>query len=166
MAANWNPKIGDCLVAAHAEVDDDGKCSVTTAEWVVRTIQNRKTLDGIQRTAFLVQRNEFTWVKEKGKSQRYDWAPQIDTLWRKSHPIGGELPYGLFSTIRQALVGEIATIKATIKRHIGWGTMTPDETKDFEDRYNRLIAVVNGRITRLANQSKAKRQAKQEESHQ
>lgn len=164
MAATWSPKVGDSLFSAHAECDDTGKCSVSINEWVVRTIQSRKagqkTGTGPALVASLIQKNEFTWVKEKGKSQQFAWAAQIDSVWRQSHPVGANPPYGLYTTKRQALVAQIASVKERTKRRQQHGLVVGDELAICEAQDARLIAVINSRITRLANEAKVKRNAK------
>lgn len=158
----WNPKVGDILYTAYADVEDDGKCSVCIYEWVVRTILNRTTgqhtFAGIPvRVATLIQKNEFTWVKKKGKSQDFDWAKPVDPFWRKSYPTGNDFPHGYYTTKRQALVAEMTRVKASMKPG-GWKDSLPEEEKKaIAENDKRLLSLVQSRITRIANVAGTKR---------
>lgn len=146
----WTPNVGDVLFQCLADQEDDGRCSVSIGEWVVRTIRAK---DGKQ-CAFLVNKNEFTWIKNPGKSQEYNWAASIDGLWRKTHPIGGEPPFDLFSTKRQALLGEIESQKKSLKRRNTIPGTTPEDAAAELARHERLLSVLRGRITGIANRVK------------
>ncbi len=146
----WTPKVGDVLFRCYSDQKDDGRCSVSIVEWVVRTIRAK---DG-QQCASLIEKNEFTWVKKPGKSQEYNWAKSIDGLWRKTHPIGGELPFDFFSTRRQALLGEIESQKRSLKRRNAFPGTTPEDAAEELARHERLLSVLRGRITGISNQTK------------
>jgi hypothetical protein len=146
----WAPKVGDVLFRCLTDQEDDGRCSVSITEWVVRTIRAK---DG-QQCAFLVEKNEFTWVKKPGKSQEYNWAASIDGLWRKTHPIGREPPFDLFSTKRQALLGEIESQTKSLKRRNMLPGTSPEESAEELARHERLLSVLRGRITGIANRAK------------
>jgi hypothetical protein len=145
----WSPKVGDVLFQCIADQDDDGRCAVSIAEWVVRTLRAK---DG-QQCAFLVAKNEFTWIKKPGKSQEYNWAVSIDGLWRKTHPIGGGLPFDLFATRRQALLGEIESQKKALKRRNTYPGTTPEDAAGELARHERLLSVLRGRITGITNRA-------------
>jgi len=165
MAKVWNPKVGDVLYRVSADInDEDNKCSVEIDEWVVRTILTRTkgkhTFMGIPvRVATLIERNKFTWIKAKGKTQAYDWAKTIDPLWRKSLPVG-TLPLNLYSTKRQALMAEISATNTRMKPG-GWhDKLTEDEKKEYDAYDTRILSALKSRLTRLGNQTKAKRPPK------
>lgn len=124
-------KVGAVLWSVLVWTDDDtGRTSTEYHEWHVRSIKARrgsKSLYGIKHGSFLGDDRQqvnltrklpdVTWVKIKGKT---GWAKSIPAWLRRQFVAGSDLPLGLYTTQRAALVYAIRVHQGTYLRYEKW----------------------------------------------
>ena len=106
-------KVGAVLYSVFAYTDDDGKTTTGYGEWIVRSIKARRGSKSRLGAAIFAQGDTrlrvnltqkvdlVTWVKRAGKA---GWASSIPRDYTKQFAVGDDLPYGLYTTQRAALV--------------------------------------------------------------
>ena len=147
-------KIGDTYWSCYAW-DENGICHVDLDLWKVRTIRRSsrkvgplKRISSSSPYVYIVQVNEFTWVKKKGKMT---WAPVISDVFRSKFSIKGPLPFHVFTTRLQALRHQRDCLEKSIQyqQHLIAQKRNVCEEDIKELNINkRLISLVKGRITR------------------
>tara|TARA_R110002124_G_scaffold128157_2_gene288538 strand:+ start:15884 stop:16663 length:780 start_codon:yes stop_codon:yes gene_type:complete len=118
-------KVGGVLYRVFAITNEAGNVEVRVTEWVVRTIRaqrNSLSRGGVPswdptpkpKKVNLCQRNQFTWVKVKGKPGTFSWASKIWAGYKEQFSVGGSLPFGMYTTKRAAARFAIADTEETI----------------------------------------------------
>lgn len=107
--------VGAVLYSCSAWTDDAGKTTTAINEWVVRSIQSKrgsKSRMGVAVRSFsevrqyvnLIEKVDgVTWGKRSPKIGDYGWLKNIPAYCRKQFPVGSELPFGIFTTVRAAV---------------------------------------------------------------
>jgi hypothetical protein len=122
-------KVGAVLYRVSANTDDSGKVTTEYQEWVVRSIKARRGSKSrmgyadfgrgsTEQQVNLTQKlNDLTWVKRAGKQ---GWATSIPDFMREQFEVGQELPCGMYTTQRAALVYAIRRHQDTLKKYDQW----------------------------------------------
>lgn len=124
--------VGAVLYSCSAWTDEAGKTSTQINEWIVRSIQAKRgtksrmgfpvrfARDVAQCVNIIEKIDLVTWGKRSTKSGDYGWLKTIPSFCRKQFSVGSCLPYGIYTTIRAAVLYEtkstedmIASCKAT-----------------------------------------------------
>jgi hypothetical protein len=179
--APMGTKVGTEFYSAYAEYDPTGnpKYYISVNTWVVSSIKNvtekfgipqymRSTLaktnpELIKRTVYLVKKTKFTWIPTGfGDREKWGWSKSIRKDDRKNFGITEQLPYGVFTTERQALMSCNEKIKLHIERcqnGLKFPPNEPDEHSYFEDEIKgntKLLAMIKSRITKLKTKKEKK----------
>lgn len=125
-------KIGAALYLASSTTDDSRKTSSEIEEWVVRSIRAKRgsksrfgvaargTQDAEQYVNLTRKLEYVTWGKRSSKAGDYGWLNSIPDWCTKQFKVGSDLPSGVYTTHRAALVYAIAEIEADIARYKGY----------------------------------------------
>lgn len=119
-------KVGAVLYSCTAWTDDMGKTSTEINEWVVRSIQARRGTKS--RMGFPVygstdksiyvnltkKVDHLTWGKRSSKTGDFGWRKTIPSVCRRQFEVGDRLPPGICTTVRAALVYEVAETAESI----------------------------------------------------
>ena len=110
---------------------EKGKTTSAIEQWIVRSIQSRRGTNSrrglpvrsaTEKTRYvnLTQKVEHvTWGKLSRKTGDYGWRKSIPALYRRQFAVGAKLPMGIYTTVRAALVFEIADMTQTIAWYAG-----------------------------------------------
>lgn len=121
--------VGTVLYSVLAWTDDNGKTSTEYQEWVVRSIKARRGSKSRMGHAMFASGDtrqfvnltqkipDLTWVRRQGKA---GWATSIPGYCTKQLPVGDELPEGIYTTQRAALVFAIREHQRTHARYGQW----------------------------------------------
>lgn len=124
-------KVGAMLYGVSVYTDDDGKTSTEYEEWIVRSIKAKRgsksrmghaifALGDSRKRVNITQKVErLTWVKLIGKTG-HGWASSIPAYLQNQFLVGGDLPRGLYTTQRAALVYAIRAHQDTYERYDKW----------------------------------------------
>jgi hypothetical protein len=112
-------KVGAVLYSVLAYTDEEsGKTTTEYEEWVVRSIKTKRgslsrlgsklfASGDVEKCVNLTLKLEHvTWLKRAGKT---GWATSISSHFTKQFKVGEDLPSGLYTTQRAALVFQIAS---------------------------------------------------------
>lgn len=137
-------KVGAVLYSASAGTDD-GKTYTEISEWIVRSIRAKrgtKSRNGViapfaehaRKYVNLIAKVEFvTWGKVSGKTGDRGWLKSIPTYCRRQFAVGDDLPTGIYTTIRAAVLYEIAVAEGRVawyKKEIEGGAAAADLTEE------------------------------------
>lgn len=160
---------GTELYEAQTWTEDDGKAKSEITIWVVRSIRAKrgsKTKSGC--TVFygdtrplvnLVQKIAgLTWGKRSSKKGDFGFLKSISANYRQQFVAGGDLPTGLYTTVRGAILYEISSLK---RRAAYWQKRIPEssdpeilaELQSDIKGYEAQIAVLKIRLARLPKRS-------------
>lgn len=121
--------VGAVLYSVLAYTDDAGKTTTEYQEWIVRSIKAKRGSKSRYGHSFLAQGDAqqrvnlawkidgVTWVKRAGKA---GWAPSIAREFTHQFRVGDELPRGLYTTQRAALVYAIRAHQQMNLRYEKW----------------------------------------------
>lgn len=125
-------KIGAALYLASATTDDNRKTSSEIEEWVVRSIRAKRgsksrfgvaargTQDTEQYVNLTRKLDYVTWGKRSSKAGDYGWLKSIPDWCTKQFKVGSDLPGGIYTTHRAALVYAIAEVESDITKCKGY----------------------------------------------
>jgi len=153
-------KVGAVLYSCLAWTDDMGKTSTEINEWIVRSIQARrgtKSRMGCP-TRFFSESTKYvnitqkidlvTWGKRSSKTGDYGWLKTIPADFRKQFAVGHSLPRGIYTTIRAAVLCEVALTADSIARLAEKTVIEMDEELgELEDQH----AALKRRLSKLDN---------------
>lgn len=166
--------VGAVLYEAAASTDDDRKTTTAIQEWVVRSIRAKRgtksrfgVASPIAKEACqyvnLTQKLEgVTWGKRSSKSGDYGWLNSIPTWCTHQFEVGQDLPLGIYTTVRAALVYAIANTEAHLEATRGYRDKEPlaSEIAEWEIEISDLeaqLAALKRRLAKIGAKSPAKR---------
>lgn len=112
--------VGAVLYSCTAWTDDEGKTSTEVNEWVVRSIRatrGSKTRMGFatsyrrdttQYVHITEKINLVTWGKRSTKNGDYGWLKTIPSYCTKRFAVGSNLPHGIYTTTRAAVLYQMS----------------------------------------------------------
>lgn len=161
-------KVGAVLYRVTADMDDERKTSSEIEEWVVRSIRAKrgsKSINGVStrdansaaQYVNLTRKLDYvTWGRRSKKTGDYGWLKSIPNWAVKQFPVGGDLPTGLYTTPRAALVYAIADTEWRVERcKVRMGEETAQSEIDewqrnIEDLDAQIVAL-NRRLSKLSS---------------
>lgn len=157
-------KVGAVLYRAYSLVDDEGKVETGFEEWVVRNIRarrNSKTVLGfslaargivVPKVVNLAMKTHGTWGKLSTKKGDVGWLPNIWRGFRLQFQVGTDLPIGVYTTKRAALVYELADLREQAEwTHKAIADETdPDELEILQAELAEIKALTNA-VQRRSN---------------
>lgn len=150
--------VGAVLYSCTAWTDDAGKTSTEVNEWIVRSIRatrGSKTRMGFatsygrdttQYVHIAEKINLVTWGKRSTKNGDFGWLKTIPSYCTKRFAVGSNLPHGIYTTIRAAVLHQMSMTKDYLADCIADGD--EDEIAASEAQYaalQRRLAKLNNR---------------------
>lgn len=170
-------KVGSVLYSCAAWTDEKGQVSTEIQEWIVRSIAAKRgtksrmgfPVYGVTDKSIYVNLTQkvdhLTWGKRSSKTGDFGWFKTIPSIYRRQFEVGDRLPPGIFTTVRAALVYEIAYTSDSIDWHKEMIATEMDgesliEMKRDLAEFESQQAALKRRLTRLDNiRAKNKTQA-------